>query len=92
MKTSNRKFTRIVVPASLMLLGALASVTASAADAAKATSENGASCREETRRVAVWQQGGNPKFNQVPRFEMRAVKVCDGKVVSQPEQRSASNR
>jgi hypothetical protein len=92
MKTSNRMLTRIVVPASLMLMGALSSVAASAADTAKPGSENNASCRDETRRVAVWQQGGNPKFNQVPRFETRAVKVCDGKVVTQPEQRSASNR
>lgn len=72
-----------------LLLGMLSVASANAADSAKSGNE-GASCREETRRVAVWQQGGNPKFNQSPRFEERLVKVCDGKVVSQVPQRSAA--
>jgi hypothetical protein len=90
MKTSDRCSTRVTFPA-FLLIGLLGGATASAADDSK-PGEGGASCRDETRRVAVWQQGGNPKSNQHARFETRVVKVCDGKVVSQSDERSASNR
>jgi hypothetical protein len=82
------KTSRITFSASLLILGVLGATCAGAAESAKSD----ASCHEETRRIAVWQQGGNPKFNQSPRFENRAVTVCDGKVVSQSSQRKTSNQ
>ena len=72
----------------------IASLSTAAADGAR-TDEANASCRQETRRVAVWPTGGNPKSAQVARFENRTVTVCDGKVLSEsprnastPEKRS----
>jgi hypothetical protein len=74
---------------SLLIVGVWGAASAGAADTAKSD----ASCREETRRIAVWPQGGNPKFNQHARFENRNVTVCDGKVVSQSsQQRKTSNQ
>lgn len=90
MQMSNRKSVRALVTSSLMLIGALSAAAAGATESKKA--DEAASCKEEMRRVAVWQQGGNPKFNNHPRFEERLVTVCDGKVVHKPEQRNASAR
>jgi hypothetical protein len=76
----SRVSSRTTLAASLMLLGAFAAFAAGAARAADRSDAN-ASCRQETKRVAVWPKG--PKAaQQAPRFENREVTVCDGKVVS----------
>jgi hypothetical protein len=64
-----------------MFLGAAPAVAADAADT---------SCRQEVRRVTVWPQGGSPKSAQTARVESREVTVCNGKVVTQKPERSAS--
>lgn len=58
-------------------------LSAAFAGAAQANdSGNKASCRQETKRVAVWPKG--PKSGQqAARFENREVTICDGKVVAQ---------
>lgn len=90
MRTSDqRSRMRSASCASVLLLGLCAAAAAGAADGGKAEGAS-PSCHEETRRVAVWQQGGNPKFNQSPRFENRKVTVCDGKVVARPPKGDAS--
>jgi hypothetical protein len=92
MRSFDRKFpARVIAPASLLFLSMFGAISASAADA-PTPSETSASCREETRRVAVWQQGGSPKSNQSPRFEKRTVTVCNGKVMSPKPQKNASNQ
>lgn len=89
MTTSHRKnFFRASFGAAGLALAVFSGIApVAAADAENASS----SCRQEVRRVAVWPQGGNPKFAQVARFENREVTVCDGKVVSQKPLRNASN-
>lgn len=52
--------------------------------AADKSGKTDASCRQETKRVTVWQHG--PKASGAPRFENREVTVCDAKV-SQPSDR-----
>lgn len=75
----NRVPSRTTLAASIALLGALAVFAAGAAQAADRDAN--ASCRQQTKRVAVWPKG--PKAaQQAPRFEDREVTVCDGKVVS----------
>jgi len=91
MQSSDRKSIRVAFQTGILLMGALVCAAAGAAESAK-SNENSASCTEETRRVAVARKGGNPKFSHLRRYETRDVKVCDGKVVTQPEQRSASAR
>lgn len=61
----------------LALLGLFASGVAAANER-----DTSASCRQETRRVAVWPKGGAPKAQNKARFENRQVTVCDGKVVA----------
>lgn len=80
---------RIAFASGLLLTGLLSAVPASAADPA-VSSEAGASCREEARRVPLFQQGGNPKLHPLPRYENRLVKICDGQIVSQTVQRHPS--
>ena len=65
--------------ASLLLLGWCAA--AGAADADQRAEAN-ASCRQETKRVAVWPHG-SPKAPVMARFEQRQVTVCDPKVSQQ---------
>jgi hypothetical protein len=78
--TVSRVPSRTTLSASLALLGALAVLAADVAQAADRSDAN-ASCRQETKRVAVWPKG--PKAAQRPtRFEEREVTVCDGKVMS----------
>ena len=90
MKKSIRKTSsRAVLSLSLAWLGLLGSLSAGAAENT-ATSDAGASCYEEMRRATVWPTG-SPKSAKLPRFEMRAVTVCNGKVVSQSS-RNASPR
>ena len=85
MNLSNRKASsRAALPAGLLLIGLFGAASVSAADSADAAGSK-ASCGQETRKVAVWPQGGNPKNNQHARFEERVVMVCDGKVVSKPQ-------
>ena len=59
---------------------ALLALFAAGATQANDSSDANASCRQETKRVAVWPKG--PKGQSMARFENREVKVCDGKVVS----------
>jgi hypothetical protein len=54
---------------------------AGATDAGKRSDAN-ASCRQETKRVAVWPHG-SPKAPAMPRFEKREVTVCDAQVARQ---------
>jgi hypothetical protein len=72
----------------IAMFGALSAGAAQAADNSKAN----ASCRQETKRVAVWPRG--PKAQRVARFEDREVTICDGKVVSsrKPDSTEQSNR
>jgi hypothetical protein len=62
-----------------LLLGLLSATGVSVADSSK-SSDVGASCRQETRRHAVWPIG--TKAQQFARFAEREVTVCDGKVVT----------
>lgn len=88
MNTFNRKASFL---AALLALGLFGTLSASAADASAATARS-ASCHHETRRVAVWPVGGNPKLQSIPRFETRTLTVCDHeKTVSTPA-RSASSQ
>ncbi len=73
---------RALSGAALALALFVGAAPAVAADASDTT------CRQEVRRVAVWPHG--PKAAQTPRFENREVTVCNGKVVSQKSERSAS--
>jgi hypothetical protein len=77
---------RTIVTTGVALLGLLATGAATAEERA----EN-ASCRQETRRVAVWPKGGPPKAPTKARFEDRQVTVCDGKVVSRAPESQASD-
>lgn len=61
----------------LLLLGWCAIFAAGAAQA-NDTPDKKDSCRQETKRVAVWPPG--PKSAPIARFEKRAVTVCDAKV------------
>lgn len=70
----NRIASRTTLAASLMLFAVSAGLSAGAA---QADSNDKASCREETKRVAVWPKG--PKGGQA-RFEDREVTICDGKI------------
>jgi hypothetical protein len=63
----------------IVLLGLLGTAIASA-DTQPAESS---ACQQEMRRIAVWPHS-SPKAPQMARFEYREVKVCNGKVVSQP--------
>lgn len=92
MKARDRKTSaRVVLPVGLLVLGLFGGAQAGVADEAKAD-ETSASCREETRRVALPPRGGNPKFHRPSRYEERLVTVCDGKIVSQAQHRDASNQ
>jgi hypothetical protein len=51
------------------------------------------SCREVTRKIAVYPRSGNPsKSLQAPRFEKRMYQVCDGKVVPSSKAQAVANR
>ena len=63
---------------------------AGATDAGKRSDAN-ASCRQETKRVAVWPHG-SPKAPQTPRFEQREVTVCDAKVAQPAAQPAAKGK
>jgi len=77
MKTSTqlRKF----IFSSFALAGLCAAASVGATDTN--ASSRDPSCRDEVRRVAIWPQG-NPKAQQIARFEHRSVTVCNGKVAS----------
>jgi len=62
---------------SLLLLGWCALFAAGAAQANEVPGKQ-ESCRQETKRVAVWPPG--PKSASSARFERREVTVCDAKV------------
>ena len=62
--------------AALLAFGLFGTLSAGAADASAATVTS-PSCHHETRRVAVWPVGGNPKLQSIPRFETRTLTVCD---------------
>jgi hypothetical protein len=91
MKTSRRKAWVRTVLAVGLLVGLSAGLPAGAEDGTQ-TNDTNASCRQETRRVAVWPRGGNPKSAQFARFEDRAVTVCNGKVVSQLPRNSSNQQ
>lgn len=80
MNTFNRKISSIGVLLTLGLFGALI------ANAAPSAASASPSCREVTRRVAIWPVAGNPaKGMQIPRFEKRTHLVCNHeKVPSKP--------
>lgn len=78
-ETLNRVSSRATLSASVALLGLFAGFTAGTAQANE-SNDASASCRQETKRVAVWPKG--PKAQRVARFEDREVTVCDGKVAS----------
>jgi hypothetical protein len=64
------------VSATLALAGLLGVANVAVADA-----NEGANCRQETKRVAVWPKGA-PKAPKMARFEDRTVTVCDSKAAS----------
>ena len=66
--------------ATLALAGLFGVAGAGAADANESAPAN-ASCRQETKRVAVWPKGA-PKAPKMARFEDRTVTVCDSKAAS----------
>jgi heme A synthase len=75
----NRKVSSI---AGLLVFGLVSTL---AATAAHSTPTANTSCRQETRRVAVWPVVGNPKLQQIPRFEKRSLVVCNHqKSISKP--------
>lgn len=72
MITLNRKASSI---AGLLALGLFSMLSAHAAGATQTANP---SCRQETRRVAVWPVAGNPaKGMQIPRFEKPTLVVCN---------------
>src|SRR5687768_6269114 len=85
-KTS-RVASRVSVAAGATLLALLTGLSAGPAHATDNTDAN-ASCRQQTKRVAVWPRG--PKNQNMARFEEREVTVCDGNVVSQRSTKAAS--
>jgi hypothetical protein len=91
MKTSGRFASIRAVLAVSVLVGMSAGLPATAAEGTPADSTN-ASCHQETRRVAVWPKGGNPKYAQVPSIESREVTVCNGKVVSQSQKNASTEQ
>ena len=90
MKMTGKKISTRTTLSLGLVIGMLGALPAAAADDTRA-GDVPTSCSQETRRIAVWPKGGNPKFAQIPRYEERAVTVCNGKVVNQP-QRNASNQ
>lgn len=68
------------ISTALLLLGLTSGFTASAAEGDKRA--DAASCRQETKKVAVWPHGA-PKAPTMARFELREVTVCDTKVSRQ---------
>lgn len=62
----------------LLVTGLFGALAVSAADTATGAD---ASCRQETKRVAVWPRVP-PKAPQMARFEDRLLTICDGKIVS----------
>jgi len=87
MNTFNRKASFVASLLAFGLFGAL-SVNAAEASAAAGT---GTSCHQVTHRVAVWPVGGNPKIQQIPRFESRTLTVCDHDKAMAKTARSASS-
>ena len=79
-ETQRRVTSRSTLAANVALLGLFGALAAGAAQA-NDRSDASASCRQETKRVAVWPKG--PKSSRMARFEERDVTVCDGKVASQ---------
>lgn len=73
----SRALTRPGLSASLTLMAVFGAL---ATGAAQANDNSNESCRQETKRVAVWPKG--PKGQNMARFEERQVTVCDGKIVS----------
>ena len=80
MNTFNRKSSSIAAILAVGLFGTLAANAAQSAGSARP------SCREQTRRVAIWPVAGNPaKGMQIPRFEKRTYLVCNHeKLTSKP--------
>lgn len=72
---------RTTLPASVALLGLFAGFAAGAANADQRNDAN-SSCRQETKRVAVWPTR-SPKAAMMAHFEEREVTVCDAKVAPQ---------
>jgi hypothetical protein len=91
MKTSGRVASVRAVLAMSLLVGLSAGLPAAAAEGTP-TADTNASCHQETRRVAVWPKGGNPKYAQVPSIESRSVTVCNGKVVSQSQKNASTEQ
>lgn len=89
MNTSGRFASVRAVLAVSLLVGLSAGLPAAAAEGTR-TADSNASCHQETRRVAVWPKGGNPKYAQVPSIEAREVTVCNGKVVSRSQKNAAN--
>lgn len=69
---------RTALSASLAVLGLCAGLMTSAAHANDRSADP--SCRQETKRVAVWPKG--PRPSKQARFEEREVTVCNGEVMS----------
>jgi hypothetical protein len=79
MNKFNRKAPSIAGLFAVAVLGTLS------ANASQIVPTANTSCRQETRRVAVWPVAGNPKLQQIPRFETRTLTVCNHeKTMSKP--------
>jgi len=73
MNTFNHKASSLV---GLLALGLFGSLAVHAAESpAPTTKRDSPSCRQVTKRVAVWPVG--PKAVQIPKYEMRTLTVCD---------------
>ncbi len=83
----SRRDTRVTFSARLALLGLFVAFAAGTAQANEGRDAN-ATCRQETKRVAVWPKG--PKAQKKARFEDREVTICDGKVTARSPE-SATN-
>lgn len=68
------------IRSSLVATLALAGVFGASTASAEGEPANG-TCRQETKRVAVWPRT-SPKAPQMARFEERQVTVCDSKLAS----------
>ncbi|MEJ1962744.1 MAG: hypothetical protein WDO56_14845 [Gammaproteobacteria bacterium] len=89
MNTLNRKVTSI---AGLLALGLFSTFSINAAERpVTAAPADSPTCHQETRRVAAWPVGGNPKLQQIPRFETRMLTVCDHEKTMSKPLRSASS-
>ncbi|MBM0106834.1 hypothetical protein JM946_19035 [Steroidobacter sp. S1-65] len=77
---------RTALSTSLAVLGLCGGLMTSAAQATDRSANP--SCRQETKRVAVWPKGPRPA--RQARFEEREVTVCDGEAMSKGSRETES--